>query len=87
MAESKTKATQSSPSAYVAAIVDESRRRDCEVLLALMAKSSKHPAVMWGTAIVGFGAHKYALAGGRQGESPHTIGLRPQGGGNHRKLV
>ena len=68
MAENKTKATQSSPIAYVAAIVDESRRRDCEALLALMAKSSNQPAVMWGTAIVGFGVHKYALAGGRQGE-------------------
>ena len=68
MTENKTKATQSSPSDYVAAIVDESRRRDCEVLLDLMAKASKHPAVMWGTAIVGFGVHKYALAGGRQGE-------------------
>jgi hypothetical protein len=68
MAENKTKANQSSPSAYIAAIVDETRRRDCEALLALMAKSSKHPAVMWGTAIVGFGVHKYALAGGRQGE-------------------
>jgi len=68
MTENKTKATQSSPSAYVAAIVDESRRRDCEALLAMMAKSSKHPAVMWGTAIVGFGVHKYTLAGGRHGE-------------------
>jgi hypothetical protein len=68
MAENKTKATKSSPSAYVAAIADESRRKDCQSLLALMAKASKHPAVMWGPAIVGFGVHTYDLAGGKQGE-------------------
>ena len=68
MAENKPKATHSSPSAYIAAIADESRRRDCEALLAVMAKASKQPAVMWGSSIVGFGARKYALAGGKQGE-------------------
>ena len=68
MAENKTQATQSDPGAYVAAIADESRRQDCEALLALMTKSSKQPAVMWGSAIVGFGIHRYPLAGGRQGE-------------------
>ena len=68
MAESKTKATLGKPSDYLAAIADKSRRRDCETLLALMSNVSKQPAVMWGTAIVGFGVHKYALAGGKQGE-------------------
>ncbi len=68
MAENKTKATLGSASDYVAAIADESRRRDCESLMALMAQASNHPAVMWGPAIVGFGVHQYALAGGKQGE-------------------
>lgn len=68
MAENKTKATHSSPSNYVAAIADDARRKDCETLLALMGKASKQPAVMWGTAIVGFGVHKYDLASGKQGE-------------------
>lgn len=68
MAENKTKATDSSPAAYVAAIADEARRKDCESLLALMAKASKQPAVMWGAAIVGFGVRKYELSGGKQGE-------------------
>ena len=68
VAENKTKTTQANPADYVAAIADASRRRDCEALLALMAKASKQPAVMWGSAIVGFGVHKYALAGGKEGE-------------------
>ncbi len=68
MPENKTKATQLSPEHYIAAIADEARRKDCEALLALMAKASKQPAVMWGTAIVGFGVHTYDLAGGKTGQ-------------------
>ena len=68
MTENRTKATQRSPVSYIAAISDEPRRRDCEALMAMMAKASKLPAVMWGSAIVGFGLHQYPLAGGKQGE-------------------
>lgn len=68
MAENKTQATAADPEAYLAAIADESRRKDCTALLALMSQATKAPAVMWGTAIVGFGLHKYPLAGGKQGE-------------------
>jgi len=68
MPANKTKATVASPAGYVAAISDESRRHDCERLMALMSKATKHGAVMWGTAIVGFGTHSYALAGGKRGE-------------------
>lgn len=64
----KTTATSDGPGNYIAAIADEARRHDCERLATLMARASKQPAVMWGTAIVGFGVHRYALAGGKQGE-------------------
>ena len=68
MAENKTKATQAGPRDYIASITDAARRQDCEALLALMVKASKQPAVMWGSAIVGFGVHNYTLAGGKVGE-------------------
>jgi hypothetical protein len=68
MAANKTKATALSPAAYVAAIDDDDRRKDCEALMALMAKASKRPAIMWGASIVGFGVRRHALAGGKQGE-------------------
>ncbi len=68
MATTKTVKTEASPERYVAAIADEERRKDCEALMALMARISKQPAKMWGTAIVGFGVHEYALAGGKTGE-------------------
>ncbi|MBL8309002.1 MAG: DUF1801 domain-containing protein [Burkholderiales bacterium] len=68
MAENKTKATLASPQGYIDAIADEGRRQDCAALMALMAKTTKAAPAMWGTAIVGFGVHKYPLAGGKTGE-------------------
>lgn len=68
MAENKTKLTELSADAYIAAIADPVRRRDCEALARLMAGVSKEEARMWGTSIVGFGTHRYPLAGGKEGE-------------------
>lgn len=68
MAENKTQASTASADAYVAAITDAARRQDCTQLVALMSRATGQPAVMWGTAIVGFGVHRYPLAGGKLGE-------------------
>ena len=68
MAKPKTFETQAAPDGYLAAIADEERRNDCLALLDLMARASKQEAKMWGTAIVGFGVHKYPLAGGKTGD-------------------
>jgi Domain of unknown function (DU1801) len=68
VAENKTKASAADPDAYIAGIADESRRSDCAALMALMSKATKQSPVMWGTAIVGFGTHKYPRAGGKVGE-------------------
>ena len=69
MAKLKTRPTSVSSDAYIAAITDEGRRQDCAALARLMAKASNQEPRMWGTSIVGFGAHQYALAGGKVGES------------------
>ena len=69
MAENKTKQTQASVEAYFAAIADPARRADCEALAALIAKVTKAPATMWGTAIVGFGSYHYVYDSGREGDS------------------
>ncbi|HET7232871.1 MAG TPA: DUF1801 domain-containing protein [Longimicrobium sp.] len=68
MAETKTKPTSVSPDAYIAAIADPDRRQDCAALARLMAEASGQAARMWGPSIVGFGTHRYALAGGKEGE-------------------
>ena len=68
MAENKTKLTDASVDQYLAAIENESRRNDCVALVKIMAKATKLSAKMWGTAIVGFGVHKYKYVSGREGE-------------------
>ena len=68
MAENKTKATESSVAAYLAAIEDDARRKDCEDLAKLLKKVTKQPATMWGTAIVGFGSRHYKYDSGREGD-------------------
>ena len=69
MAENKTKPTGASVQDYLAAIDDESRRKDCEVLASLMAKATGHEPKMWGDSIVGFGSYHYKYASGREGDS------------------
>ena len=68
MAENKTQQTEASVAGYLAAIDDPVRRADCEALAALIAKVTKEPARMWGTAIVGFGSYHYVYDSGREGD-------------------
>jgi len=68
MAENKTKETAASVDAYLAAIKDEERRKDCTALTKLMAKATKHPPRMWGSSIVGFGSYHYRYESGREGD-------------------
>jgi hypothetical protein len=49
MAENKTKETDASVQGYIAAIENDTRRRDCEALAKLMSEATKHPARMWGS--------------------------------------
>jgi hypothetical protein len=69
MAENKTKVTEASVQAYVAAIEEATRREDCEALVKLMTKAAGHPAKMWGPSIVGFGSYHYRYESGREGDS------------------
>jgi hypothetical protein len=69
MAENKTKATEASVDSYLAAIGDESRRKDCAALARLMSKATQQKPVMWGTSIVGFGRYHYTYESGREGDS------------------
>jgi hypothetical protein len=67
--ENKTKATEASVESYFSAIEDESRRKDCEALSALMTEATKQKPMMWGTSIVGFGSYHYKYESGREGDS------------------
>jgi len=70
MAENKTTPTEASVAAYLGAIGDEGRRRDCAVLVEVMSRVTGAPAVMWGAGIVGFGSYHYRYESGREGDAP-----------------
>ena len=70
MYEAKTKPSKASVAAYVGAIADAQRRKDCRALIALLSKVTKCRPVMWGPGIVGFGNYQYKYASGHGGEAP-----------------
>jgi hypothetical protein len=67
--EAKTKPTGASVSAYLAAIADDERRKDCKALVALMKRVTGCPAAMWGPSIVGFDTYHYKYASGHEGDA------------------
>lgn len=76
MAELKTQPTDASVDAFIAGL-DDARRDDCAVVLALMTEVTGLPAQMWGKAIVGFGRYDYTYASGRSG-SWFRVGFSPR---------
>ena len=65
MAEIKTKLTGKSPTAFINALEDERRRKDCRELIALIREATGKPAKMWGS-IVGFDTYRLKYANGRE---------------------
>ena len=72
MAEAKTQPTKASVAAFLAAIPDEERRRDCKLVAKIMREATGAKPVLWGTNIVGFGTYRYRYASGREGDWPVT---------------
>jgi hypothetical protein len=67
-AANKTTATKASVAAYIDAIADDERRRDCKAIIRLMKDITGKPAVMWGPGIVGFDSYHYVYDSGREGD-------------------
>ena len=59
MAEIKTKKTSEDPRAFIAAIDDPQRRKDCTTLLKMFKDVTGSKPAMWGDGIVGFGEFRY----------------------------
>lgn len=68
MAELKTKPTGVSVKAYIDALEDETRRKDCRAIAALMKRVTGCAPKMWGPSIVGFGSYHYEYASGHSGD-------------------
>ncbi|WP_309604907.1 DUF1801 domain-containing protein [Phenylobacterium sp.] len=72
--QAKTVATGADVADFISA---SPRPADGAALCALMRRVSGLEPRMWGPSIVGFGARKYDLASGKQGETP-AIGFAPR---------
>jgi hypothetical protein len=70
VAEPKTQRTTQPVTEFIEGLADEGRRKDCAVLVKLMAKAAGVKGAMYGPSIVGFGTQTITYAGGRTGEWP-----------------
>ncbi len=77
MAENTTKPTTTSVGAFLKKIKDPRVREDCSSIIVMLESISKQPAVMWGSAIVGFGSRHYVYASGREGDTM-IVGFSPR---------
>ncbi len=77
MAETKTKKTEASADAFLAAIPEKQRREDCQAIAAMMQKATKAPPKMWGSSIVGFGTYRLKYTSGREADWM-IIGFSPR---------
>jgi hypothetical protein len=76
VSELKTRPSGHSVTAYVRAILDPVRRRDCITLKRMMRKVTGRPPKMWSGRIVGFGSYHYRYASGREGDF-FLVGFAP----------
>ena len=79
-AANKTVATKTSVSNFIASIDDDIRRADAKAAAKLIAEATGQKAVMWGSAIIGFGTCHYKYESGREGDMP-KVGLSPRKAG------
>jgi hypothetical protein len=70
MAKAKTRPRAASVAAYLAAIEDPERRKDCRAVAALMRAASGARAERWGRVIVGFGRVTQTYANGKLADWP-----------------
>lgn len=77
MAELKTKPTEKSVDAFLAAVDDEKKRADCLRLIDIMREVTGHEPQMWGDTMVGFGSYHYKYASGHEGDAMLT-GFSPR---------
>jgi hypothetical protein len=77
MAENKTKPTNVTVSAFIAALTDETKRADAKALVKLMQSATGEKPKMWGPSIIGFGSYHYTYESGREGDMP-LAGFSPR---------
>lgn len=66
--EAKTKATDASVAAFIAAVPDARRREEAAMIDAMHRRVTGHDPEMWGPSIIGYGRYHYKYETGREGE-------------------
>ena len=77
MADRKTMKNTASVAAFVNAVTDADRRRDCKAVMKMMKEATGKRPAMWGTSIIGYGSYSYCYANGKQATMLVT-GLSPR---------
>lgn len=77
MAENKTKPTNASVTAFIAALTDDTKRADAKAPVKLLQSATSEKPKMWGPSIIGFGSCHYKYESGREGDMP-LIGFSPR---------
>jgi len=75
--QNKTVENDGSVTEFLNSVKDETKKADCQKVLALMEEISGEPAKMWGKSIVGFGNYHYKYDSGREGDFM-KIGFSPR---------
>ncbi|RBQ06311.1 DUF1801 domain-containing protein [Pedobacter miscanthi] len=77
MAQNKTTENDLSVTDFINTVTDETKRKDCFDLSAIITETTGFKAKMWGPAIVGFGSYHYKYESGREGDAP-LVGFSPR---------
>jgi hypothetical protein len=77
MALNKTKPTETSVTAFVAALPEAAKRSDAKMLMTLMKRATGEKPRLWGTSIIGFGTYHYQYESGREGDTV-LVGFSPR---------
>lgn len=78
MAELKTLRTKQSAVSFLKTVAPKEKQKDALALLALFQKVTGEKAVMWGTAIVGFGMYHYKSERSTQEGDWPLVGFSPR---------
>ncbi len=65
----KTQRNDGDVSSFLASVPDDAKRVDAETLVAMMARITGCPPVLWGTNIIGFGEYRYTNTSGKEAGS------------------
>lgn len=75
--EAKTKPTEVSVDAFIAAIPDPRRRQEAVAVNAMLRRVSGMEPRMWGPSIIGYGSYHYRYDSGHEGDAAR-IGFSPR---------